>query len=59
MKWFSIHLIFQESAFIRREWRQLFRGYEHLEKGNEIVRLKNDEALDQDDDYVTSSELDK
>ena len=36
-----------------------FRGYEHLEKGNEIVELENDEALDQDDDYVTSSESDK
>ena len=36
-----------------------FRGYEHLEKGNEIVELENDEALDQDDDYVTSRESDK
>ena len=36
-----------------------FRGYEHLEKGNEIVELENDEALDQDDDYVTSSESDQ
>ena len=36
-----------------------FRGYEHLEKGNEIVKLENGEALDQDDDHVTSSESDK
>ena len=36
-----------------------FRGYENLEKGNEIVELENDEALDQDEDYVTSSESDK
>ena len=36
-----------------------FRGYEHLEKDNEFVKLENDEALDQDDDYITSSESDK
>ena len=36
-----------------------FRGYEHLEKGNKIVELENDEALDQNDDYVTSNESHK
>ena len=60
MKWFSIHLNFQESA-IKRDGSEddQFRGYEHLKKGNEIFELENDEALDQDDDYETSSESDK
>ena len=33
----------------------LFRGYEDIKKGNEIIQIENDDDLYLDDDYVTSS----
>ena len=36
-----------------------FRSYKDQEKGNENLELENDEALDQEDDYVTNSGSDQ
>ena len=36
-----------------------FWSFINLGKGNETIELKNEEVLDQEDDYVTSSWLDK
>ena len=36
-----------------------FRGYEDLEKRNEIIELENKKAIDQEDDYGTSNGSDQ
>ena len=33
----------------------MFRGYEHLQKGRETIEIDNEERSDQQDEYITSS----
>ena len=32
----------------------MFRGYEDLEKGSEIIKIENEEGSDQEDQYIAS-----
>ena len=43
------------SSELDRSEHHQFRVYQDLEKGNETIELENEEALDQENGYKTSS----
>ena len=43
------------SCSLNKSEEDMFRGYEDLEKGNENIEIENEEGLDQEDEYITSS----
>ena len=58
MNWYSIKYSGISNSLDLSEDDQ-FRGYEDIEKGNEIIQIENDEDEYLDDDYVISIDSDE